>query len=288
MKKFFLGAAALAVMAGVFSCGNTGSANLKTDADSAAYALGVMQASRGVVNPYTGAKLDSVQFIRGLKDGFEAAKKDTTGAYAQGLQLASQLAEVFTKENMDPAIFISAFESVIKGDTTNLKIKSADAQAVLEAFGQKIQAREAEKQYGANKKKGEEYMAEFKKQEGVTTTPSGLAYIVLKEGTGATPKATDKVRVHYHGTLIDGTVFDSSVDRGEPTEFPLGGVIKGWTEMLQLMKVGEKVKVVIPQDLAYGANSQYPIEPFSTLTFEIELLDILPAEAAAPAEGELH
>jgi len=108
------------------------------------------------------------------------------------------------------------------------------------------------------------------------TTPSGLKYQVLKQGTGAvSPKATDTVNVHYHGTLLDGTVFDSSVERGQPISFPLNGVIRGWTEGLQLMKVGDKFKFEIPPDLAYGAASPSPkIPPNSTLVFEVELLGI--------------
>jgi len=108
------------------------------------------------------------------------------------------------------------------------------------------------------------------------TTPSGLKYTVLKQGTGTvSPKATDTVKVHYHGTLLDGTVFDSSVERGEPISFPLNGVIPGWTEGLQLMKVGDKFKFTIPPDLAYGPNSPSPkIPPNSTLVFDVELLGI--------------
>jgi len=110
----------------------------------------------------------------------------------------------------------------------------------------------------------------------MTTTASGLKYQVLKQGTGTvSPKATDTVKVHYHGTLLDGTVFDSSVDRGEPISFPLTRVIRGWTEGLQLMKVGDKFKFEIPPDLAYGPNSPSPkIPPNSTLVFEVELLEI--------------
>ena len=110
----------------------------------------------------------------------------------------------------------------------------------------------------------------------MTTTPSGLKYQILKHGTGTvSPKATDTVKVHYHGTLLDGTVFDSSVERGQPISFPLNGVIPGWTEGLQLMKVGDKFKFVIPPNLAYGPNSPSPkIPPNSTLVFEVELLGI--------------
>lgn len=125
---------------------------------------------------------------------------------------------------------------------------------------------------GQNKK----FLEENKKAEGVTTLPSGLQYKVLKAGTGATPTAEDTVRTHYKGQLIDGTVFDSSYDRGEPAEFPVGGVIKGWTEALQKMKTGDKWQLFIPSDLAYGeAGAGEVIPPHATLIFEIELLDVV-------------
>lgn len=128
----------------------------------------------------------------------------------------------------------------------------------------------------ANLKKGEDFLAENKKKEGVKTTKSGLQYIVLKEGSGIKPYATDTVQVHYHGTLLDGSVFDSSVKRGEPATFPLNHVIPGWTEILQLMPKGSKWCVFIPPDLAYGQRGtpDGKIGPNETLVFEIELLDI--------------
>jgi FKBP-type peptidyl-prolyl cis-trans isomerase FklB len=122
---------------------------------------------------------------------------------------------------------------------------------------------------------GEAFLAENAKKEGVKTTASGLQYKVIKSGTGESPKSTDTVKVHYHGTLIDGTVFDSSVQRGEPISFPVTGVIPGWVEALQLMKVGDKWQLFIPARLAYGERSPSPvIGPNSTLIFEVELLSI--------------
>lgn len=122
---------------------------------------------------------------------------------------------------------------------------------------------------------GEAFLAENAKKEGVKTTASGLQYKVIKSGTGATPKPTDTVKVHYHGTLIDGTVFDSSVQRGEPITFPVTGVIPGWVEALQMMKVGDKWQLFIPAKLAYGEHSPTPaIPPNSVLIFEVELLGI--------------
>jgi FKBP-type peptidyl-prolyl cis-trans isomerase FklB len=129
---------------------------------------------------------------------------------------------------------------------------------------------------GKYKEEGQKYLADNGKRKGVTTTASGLQYEVLKEGTGPKPAVTDSVSVHYHGTLIDGKVFDSSVERGEPTSFPLQGVIRGWTEGLQLMPVGSKWRFYIPSDLAYGDQAQGDdIPPGSTLIFDVELLGIV-------------
>ena len=129
-------------------------------------------------------------------------------------------------------------------------------------------------QYGENKAKGEQFLAENKLKQGVKVTESGLQYEVLKMGKGPKPTAESTVKVHYEGKLIDGTVFDSSIERGEPIEFPLSGVIKGWTEGLQLMPVGSKFRLYIPQELGYGAQTAGSIPPYSTLIFEVELLGI--------------
>ena len=138
-----------------------------------------------------------------------------------------------------------------------------------------LQKMKAEKAAG-NKKVGQEFLAENKKKAGIVELPSGLQYQIIKEGTGTKPRLTDTVKCHYHGMLIDGTVFDSSVDRGQPIDFPVNGVIKGWVEALQLMPVGSKWKLFIPSDLAYGDNQAGPkILPGSTLIFDVELLDIV-------------
>lgn len=130
-----------------------------------------------------------------------------------------------------------------------------------------------------NLKKGEEFLAENAKKEGVKVTKSGLQYQVIKSGKGKTPKATDTVKTHYHGTLIDGTVFDSSVERNEPAVFPVNGVIPGWTEALQMMKEGDKWRLFIPAKLAYGERGAgQRIQPNSVLVFDIELLEVMPAD----------
>jgi FKBP-type peptidyl-prolyl cis-trans isomerase FklB len=132
----------------------------------------------------------------------------------------------------------------------------------------------ASEQGEKSKKEGADFLAKNKSEKGVQTAPSGLQYIVIKEGTGPTPKETDTVKVHYRGTLINGTEFDSSYARNEPAVFPVNGVIKGWVEALQKMKVGSKWKLFIPSDLAYGENAQGQIPANATLVFEVELLGI--------------
>ena len=146
------------------------------------------------------------------------------------------------------------------------------AREVINQLFMRLQQEESE----LNAAAGKEYQEIMRHKSGVVTLPSGLQYEIIKEGSGAKPKATDKVRVHYHGTLINGVVFDSSVERGEPAEFPLNAVIPGWTEILQLMPVGSKWRVVIPSELAYGSRGAgNVIRPNMTLIFEIELLDIV-------------
>ena len=146
------------------------------------------------------------------------------------------------------------------------------AREVINQLFMRLQQEESE----LNAAAGKEYQEIMRHKSGVVTLPNGLQYEIIKEGSGATPKATDKVRVHYHGTLINGVVFDSSVERGEPAEFPLNAVIPGWTEILQLMPVGSKWRVVIPSELAYGSRGAGDvIRPNMTLIFEIELLDIV-------------
>ena len=147
----------------------------------------------------------------------------------------------------------------------------ADSDAFLGPTAKEGGSSEAQ----ANKKKGQDFLAENAKKPGVKTLPDGLQYLVLKEGTGKKPGPNDEVEVHYHGTLIDGTVFDSSVERGVPASFPVDRVIPGWTEVLQLMKEGSKWRVFIPSKLAYGSRGAPPkIGPNETLIFDVELLHV--------------
>ena len=205
-------------------------------------------------------------------------------SYALGLDMAKNIKANFT--DIDRGLFIQGFQNGM--DSTSFLIEAKDANAILRTFFQKQQqermkkmqeeqAKKAELEFGTNKKAGEEFLAANKTKAGVQTTASGLQYVVLKEGSGEAPQTvTTRVKVHYHGTLIDGTVFDSSVERKTPSEFGLNEVIKGWTEALQLMKPGAKYKFFIPQELAYGARPRgKDIKPFSTLIFDLELLEVL-------------
>lgn len=173
-------------------------------------------------------------------------------------------------DDINTDLFAKAISSIMKGEETALS--SENAQTFVLAYQQIKQ----ESMTTEAKMEGEEFLKKNALRPEVVTLESGLQYEVLKEGTGNKPGPEDKVRVHYHGTLIDGPVFDSSVERGEPAEFKLNQVIKGWTEILQHMSVGSKFKVYIPQELAYGSRGAGPlIKPYSALIFEIELLDIL-------------
>ena len=196
-----------------------------------------------------------------------------SASYALGLNMVQQFKAGF--EDIDSDAFIQGY---LNGkDSTNLLISFKDIKPVLDGYFKRKQAKELEEKFGEYKKSNEAFLADNKGKEGVNTTSSGLQYTVLKEGNGSgeSPTKESKVKVHYHGTLIDGTVFDSSVDRGEPSEFGVGQVIKGWTEGLQLMKVGAKYKFFIPQELAYGGQQRSAtIKPYSTLIFEVELLEI--------------
>ena len=196
-------------------------------------------------------------------------------SYAIGISTGAGYKENLKTLPGDPANvddLIAGFIQAIKGDSSAMKMTPQAAQAYVQTYFMEASARDAKK----TKEEGEKFLAENKSKKDVFTTESGLQYQVVTEGTGDKPTATDKVKVHYTGTLLDGTKFDSSVDRGEPMEFPVNGVIKGWTEVLQLMPVGSKYIVWIPSDLAYGERGAgQDIKPNSTLKFEIELLEIV-------------
>ncbi len=177
---------------------------------------------------------------------------------------------------LDSAAVALAINDVMAGNSSRLTDaeKRSTVEQVQKESQEKQMAAHAE-QSAKNKAEGAAYLAENSKKEGVVTTESGLQYKELKAGSGAKPGKSDRVKVHYRGTLIDGTVFDSSYDRGEPIVFPVTGVIAGWVEALQLMQVGSKFELTIPSNLAYGANGSGPvIGPDATLIFEVELLAI--------------
>lgn len=196
-------------------------------------------------------------------------------SYSIGVSIGKNLKD--QKVEIQTDILVKGLLDAYTGAKTQLNEK--EMGEVLTAFQQEIMAKaqeEAAKKGDENKKKGEKFLADNKSKPGVNTTASGLQYSVISEGTGPKPTASSTVKVHYTGKLIDGTTFDSSVDRGEPVEFPLNGVIKGWTEGVQLMSKGAKYKFYIPSDLAYGdRGAGNAIGPNETLVFEVELLDIV-------------
>ncbi len=195
-------------------------------------------------------------------------------SYAVGMNFGSSLQRFPVK--LDKAALLAAVQASINGEKTQLTPK--EAQTIIQSVMKKQQEKAMFKRKAKgekNKKEGAAFLAENAKKEGVHTTASGLQYMILREGDGPSPKPTDTVKVNYKGTLIDGTVFDSSYDRGQPISFPLNGVIKGWTEGLQLTKVGGKIRLFIPSDLAYGSRGAGgKIGPNATLIFDVELLGI--------------
>lgn len=196
-------------------------------------------------------------------------------SYALGLGIGRQLAQMGA-EQLSIDDFAQAIKDVVAGG--QLKLDEAEAQVIVQEFFQKQEEKQrvAAAEMGKKaKEEGEKYLAENAKKEGVVTLPSGLQYLVIKEGNGKRPKATDKVKCHYEGMLVDGTLFDSSVQRGEPATFPLNQVIAGWTEGLQLMTEGSKYRFFIPYTLGYGERGAgASIPPFAALVFDVELIEV--------------
>lgn len=208
------------------------------------------------------------------KEGLSLDSESAKFSYAIGLDVGKSMKTIGTK--LDLAAFDAAVASVIKGEKPRLSPKEIAAvkQSVFKAQRGKLLA-EQKKSGLKNMAEGKKFLVENAKKAGVKTTASGLQYKVIKPGDGPKPKATDKVKVNYKGTLIDGTVFDSSYKRGKPVTFPLNRVIKGWTEGLQLMPVGSTYRFFVPSDLAYGARGAGGvIGPNATLIFDVELLSI--------------
>ncbi|MCR5512018.1 MAG: FKBP-type peptidyl-prolyl cis-trans isomerase [Prevotella sp.] len=289
MKKFTF--AALAVVAAVMmnSCGNgTPKANLKSDIDTVSYAIGMAQ-TQGLKDYLVGrlgvdtAYID--EFVKGLNEGANAGDDKKKAAYYAGIQIGQQISNQMVKginhelfgddstKTISLKNFMAGFVAGTTGKGGLMTVDSASMKA--QEMMRSIKAKVLEKEFGANKKAGEEFLAKNAKAEGVVTLPSGVQYKVLKEGNGAIPADTSRVKVHYEGRTLDGKVFDSSYKRNQPTDFRANQVIKGWTEALTHMPAGSTWEVYIPQELAYGERQQgTDIKPFSVLIFKIELLEV--------------
>jgi FKBP-type peptidyl-prolyl cis-trans isomerase len=230
--------------------------------------------------PATAAKSPTALTLKTQKEKF---------SYALGMNTGKRMSESLKKQSVpfDPAILARGMKDGLAGGKTLLT--DDQAQAVLNEMRTELGKQQEAKMHvagEANKKEGDAFLAANKGKEGVVALPSGLQYKILKEGTGPKPTASDSVVCNYKGTLIDGTEFDSSYKRGEPATFPVGGVIKGWTEALQLMPVGSKWQLFVPSDLAYAERSPSPqIGPDSMLIFEVELLSIAD-KSKTPDQGK--
>ena len=293
MKKVLF-IAAVAIATGLSSCAQAPKAELKTEIDSLSYAIGLSRSQQGLTQFLEQQGVDSAQysnFLKGVLEGAKSADISEKMAYSVGMQIGQMIAvnwyesinhELFgndstktiNKEDMLAGFFAGVtgkgrvMDPIIATTYTDDKMKSVKEASLLERFGE-------------NKAAGEKFLEENKAKEGVVTTESGLQYKVITAGKGKVPASNDKVKVHYKGTLIDGTEFDSSYSRKDkdgnpqPTSFRANQVIKGWTEALTMMPVGSKWELYIPQDLAYGSREQGGvIKPFSTLIFEVELVEI--------------
>ncbi len=247
--------------------------SLKCETDSLNYAFGLLNGNEVrmyvLANDSDGSM--TKEFIANVNKGLKQHINNPQ-VVNMGEQIGKNIKDQEATGLIGEPSLVTDFELIKQGFINGLyeHYEQFDAQSA----GAYIQNTINTIKFGDTKKQGEQFLAENALKDGVIVTESGLQYEVLKMGKGPKPTETDKVKVHYHGTLIDGTVFDSSVDRGEPIVFPLNGVIRGWTEGLQLMPVGSKFRFYIPQELAYGAQNAGSIPPYSTLIFEVELLDI--------------
>ena len=216
---------------------------------------------------YEAIEAENAALVEASKPTTDLTNEETKVGYSLGLNIAKSL-KGEGLESIDTAAFAQALGDVFAG--REQLVSEKEAQDFLQAYFQKLQNEAVSKQTEA----GGKFLAMNSLKEGVVSLPSGLQYKVIKLGTGEIPKSTDKVKTHYKGTLIDGTKFDSSYDRGQPATFGVTQVIPGWVEALQLMPVGSKWELYIPHYLAYGEKGQGPIPPYATLVFELELLAI--------------
>ena len=267
---------------------NDSTADLSAELDTFTYAIGLArtQGLEGYVLNRLGvdSAYYTTEFVKGVKEGAKASEDPKKGAFLTGIQIGQQVANQFIPaiandvfgadaDKLNKNNFMAGFIAGVTGK--NLYIHPMVAQQDAVRLMEEIKNDRFEQEFGDNKAKGEAFLDSIAKEEGVVKTASGLCYKVITEGKGAVPANTDKVKVHYRGTLIDGTEFDSSYSRNEPTTFAANQVISGWTEALTMMPVGSKWMLYIPQELAYGSRDLGQIKPFSTLIFEVELLEIV-------------
>ena len=286
MKKIVLFAAIVAAM-GLASCTSQApKANMKSEIDSLSYMMGVTNA-QGLKDFLVGRMGIDLKYMDDFYRGFqEAAQKSSPAdkAYMVGLQVGQQVGndafegisrQLFgndSLQSLDKNNFLAGF---IAGAEDKAGVSMQEAQDYVQTHAEAIKAKAMEVKYADNKAAGEKFLAENASKEGVKTTASGLQYKIIKEGKGEIPTDLSTVKVHYKGTLIDGTEFDSSYKNNRPMTFRANQVIKGWTEALTMMPVGSKWELYIPQELAYGARETgRDIKPFSTLIFEVELISV--------------
>ena len=281
--------AAMAISAAIFTgCGNsTPKANLKSDVDTLSYVFG-MARTQGLKEYLSQTGVDTTymaDFIKGLNEGANSGDDKKKAAYYAGIQIGQQIAnqwvsgmnrELFGDDSTKTISLKNLMAGFVSGIKANGLMTVDSAQIVAQAMMQSIKAKELEKTYGSNKEAGEKFLAANKTKEGVKTLESGVQYKVIKEGNGPIPADTSLVKVHYEGKTVEGKVFDSSYERGEPINLRCNQTIKGWTDAMVHMPAGSVWEVYIPQDLAYGEREQGDIKPFSALIFKIELLEVNP------------
>ena len=281
--------AAMAMSAAIFTgCGNsTPKANLKSDVDTLSYVFG-MARTQGLKEYLSQTGVDTTymaDFIKGLNEGANSGDDKKKAAYYAGIQIGQQIAnqwvsgmnrELFGDDSTKTISLKNLMAGFVSGINNNGLMTLDSAQVLAQSMMSTIKAKELEKTYGSNKEAGEKFLAANKTKEGVKTLESGVQYKVIKEGNGPIPADTSLVKVHYEGKTVEGKVFDSSYERGEPINLRCNQTIKGWTDAMVHMPAGSVWEVYIPQDLAYGEREQGDIKPFSALIFKIELIEVNP------------
>ena len=289
MKKFTFAALAAVAAVTMWSCGaGVPKASLRSDVDTVSYAIGMSQ-TQGLKDYLVGrlgvdtAYMD--EFIKGLNEGANSGDDKKKAAYYAGIQIGQQISnqmvkginhELFGEDSTKTISLKNFMAGFIAGTTGKGGLMTIDsAQQVAQTLMRTIKAKNMEKEFGGNKKAGEEFLAQNAKKDSVKVLPSGVQYKIIKAGNGAMPKDTSRVKVHYEGRTLEGKVFDSSYKRGQPTDFRVNQVIQGWGDALKNMPAGSVWEVYIPQELAYGERQQgADIKPFSMLIFKIELLEV--------------